>query len=218
MGEETISKIFNAGYTTLKSILDITFDDLIQIDGFGESVSNIILDNNKKIMSGLDMVTLMHASDCFEGIGKVKAQKILDDMSDKDDELICSFYQGWFNCSVDEEAMCRESKTMQSFYKGVGPFYEFLSETKIPILQPSKQMVSDDGICKGMAVCFSGVRDENLEQQIIQEGGKIVSGVSKNTTLLVVKDKHATSSKILKARLLNIEVIDIEGFRYRLQK
>ena len=39
------------------------------------------------------MATLMQASDCFKGIGKIKAQKILDEM---DDEDLCSFCQGWY--------------------------------------------------------------------------------------------------------------------------
>jgi len=44
-------------------------------------------------MQGVDLATLMQASDCFKGIGKIKAQKILDEM---DDEDLCSFCQGWY--------------------------------------------------------------------------------------------------------------------------
>jgi NAD-dependent DNA ligase len=215
VGEETFSKIFYAGFTTIKSILNITFDELIQIDGFGESNANIILDNNKKIMAGVEMTTLMHSSDCFEGIGKIKAQKILDEM---DDETLCSFYQRWFvTPPLTEEVLKKNTKTMQSFLLGVQPFYKFLTETEIPILRPAKKETNENGICKDMAVCFSGIRDENLENQIIQEGGKIVSGVSKNTALLIVKDKNAASSKISKAKSLNIKIMDMDEFKILLQ-
>lgn len=39
MGEETLSKIFNAGFTSIPAILNITFNDLIKIEGFGDSIS-----------------------------------------------------------------------------------------------------------------------------------------------------------------------------------
>ncbi|NDV63964.1 BRCT domain-containing protein [Bacteroides sp. 224] len=211
IGEETFTKMFNAGYTTLKSILNVTFDELVKLDGFGESISNTILENNKRILKGLDMATLMHASDCFEGIGKVKAQKILDEIA-KDDEALCSFYQGWF--SVSPEVFKEGSKTMQSFYKGIEPFYKFISENQIPILPPAKKEINSNGKYAGMAICFSGVRDSELEEKIISEGGKIASGVSKNTTILLVKDKYGTSSKIAKAKTLGIEVINIEDFKH----
>lgn len=53
MGEETIAKMFKAGYNTLRRVLDITFDELMLIDGFGESIANVILTANKKYATEL---------------------------------------------------------------------------------------------------------------------------------------------------------------------
>ena len=69
-----------------------------------------------------------------------------------------------------------------------------------------------EGKCKGLSICVSGFRDSNLEEVITNEGGKIVSGVSKKTTHLVVKDKSANSSKMSKAKLLGIPILSIEEF------
>ena len=69
-----------------------------------------------------------------------------------------------------------------------------------------------NGKCAGMAVCFSGVRNTELEQRIIETGGTIVSGVSKKTTHLIVKDVNATSSKITKAQELGIVIVNIDDF------
>ena len=69
-----------------------------------------------------------------------------------------------------------------------------------------------EGKCKGLSICVSGFRDSNLEALITNEGGRIVSGVSKKTTHLVVKDKSANSSKISKARLFGIPILSIEEF------
>lgn len=216
-GEETFAKIFNAGFTSIESILNITFDELVQIDGFGESIANTVLANNRKIMAGVDMPTLMHASDCFEGIGKVKAQKILDDLAGNEDDLH-SFYNRQYVVPPDAVNNFEKlSKTMQSFYLGVHPFSKFLHDTEIPVLPPQKEDVNENGVCKGMAVCFSGIRNEDLEKQILREGGKIASSVSKNTTVLAVNDKNATSSKIVKAKQLNIKIMDIKELESLLQ-
>ena len=66
------------------------------------------------------------------------------------------------------------------------------------------------------AVCFTGVRDKEAEAEIVAQGGKIASGVSKNTTLLVCKDVNSTSAKAVKARTLGIEITDQAGMRARL--
>ena len=211
MGEETLSKIFNAGFTSIPAILNVTFNDLIKIEGFGDSISNIILENNRKIMQGVDLATLMQASDCFKGIGKIKAQKILDEM---DDEDLCSFCQGWYinhEPDVQSEDFKNCPITVQNLLLGYFPFMAFLEETKIPYKLSPKTAVLE-GKCKGLSICVSGFRDSNLEEVITNEGGKIVSGVSKKTTHLVVKDKSANSSKMSKAKLLGIPILSIEEF------
>jgi len=84
MGEETIGKMFRAGYNTLRRILDITFEELLLIEGFGESIANTIIETNKRIREGVEITKLMHSSDCFQGIGQVKAKNILLNLSDSD--------------------------------------------------------------------------------------------------------------------------------------
>lgn len=211
VGEETLSKIYNAGFTTIPQLLNITFDDLMNIEGFGESISNIVLDNNRKIKNGIDIFTLMHASDCFAGIGKVKAQKVLDGMEPEMAEL---FYNLEYPPLIPANpAYDNLSKTQQAFENGVYPFYKFVSEVKIPILRPEKQVINNNGTCAGMNVCFSGIRDAELESVIISQGGTIASGVSKKTTHLVVKDPNGSSSKITKAKGLGIPILSIEDFK-----
>ena len=62
-------------------------------------------------------------------------------------------------------------------------------------------------------VVFTGFRDKPLETKVEELGGEIQSGVSKNTNILVVKDKTSTSSKITKAKSLNITIKNIEEFK-----
>ena len=122
----------------------------------------------------------MHASDCFAGIGKVKAQKVLDDMGPEMAEL---FYKLEYPPLIPANPAYDDlSKTQQAFENGVYPFYKFVSEVKIPILRPEKKVINNNGTCAGMSVCFSGIRDASLESVITTQGGTIASGVSKKTT------------------------------------
>lgn len=209
MGEETFAKLFDAGYTSIKAILSLTPDDILKIEGFGEGMVNTILENNRKISEGVDLATLMQASDCFKGIGRIKAQKILDSLSST---LLDWFVRGRAECIVTQPEFKSPSVTTKSFLDGIVPFHKFLMETEIQF-KISTQETTTDGKYSGFAVCFSGIRDKELEDSIIKQGGKIASGVSKTTTHLVVKDPSGTSSKIGKALQLNIPILTIDQFK-----
>lgn len=209
VGEETFTKMYEAGLTSILSVLNARYIDLINIEGFGDGIATTILNNNDKIMKGLEMATLMHASDCFEGIGKIKAQKILDEM---DDETREDFYN--FRLHLDKHVKWYSSfnKTMQAFFNGMDDFYEFRDRLNIPVLPYKKIEAVTDGIMSGEMVCVSGFRDDNIERFIKENGGTISSGVSKKSTLLIVKDKSVSSSKMVKAQTFNVPVLSIEEF------
>lgn len=213
MGEETLAKLFRAGYNTLRRILDITFEEIVRIDGFGDSIANVILDANKKIREGVEVVRLMHASDCFLGIGQVKAKSILSELSDSDRFAFingCVQTETGFDQTPEFLAL---NKTMQSFLKGIVPFYDFIAENKLTILPPEEKAKPVGNKYAGMKVCFTGVRDKCLEDEIVSQGGEVVSGVSRKTTHLIVGDTNSTSSKMSKAKSLGIPIFTVEGFK-----
>lgn len=205
MGEESYAKLFNAGFNSVKKILNITPKEILLIDGFGESAVEIILSNNEKIKEGVEAPVLMHASDCFVGIGQKKSQQILKDMGD----FVDTFYSLKYHPIANEE----DSKTYKSFCDGVLSFYNFIKENGLIIKAMQKKDVKSDGRCSGMKVCFTGVRDKGLESLIISEGGEIVSGVSKKTTHLIVADLSSSSSKMAKAKGLGVVINTINMFR-----
>lgn len=208
IGEKIIAKMFESGFKSVAEMLNITYQDLMAIEGFGDGIADIIIQNMNTIKKGVELTTLMHASDCFVGIGKIKAKKILDEMSKEDlEEFLNMKYDRRFAKS-DEKTL---SITQGSFIAGVQPFYNFIGETKIPFYYNTEKPSGDK--CNGFAVCFSGIRDSELEQYIINEGGRVVSGVSKNTTHLIVKDPNDTSSKIVKAKGLGVTILTIDQFK-----
>lgn len=213
MGEETITKLFNAGYDTLRRLLDITFEELLLIDGFGEAIANNILAANKNIREGVAIDKLMHASDCFQGIGQAKAKSILTGMSKT---ALFSLYIGCYKVEDDVEQTERFQKlgkTGQAFVKGLPAFYDFVAVNKLKILPMEVAVKTVGNKCAGMKVCFTGIRDKELEKAITSEGGEIVNGVSKKTTHLIVPDLSFSSTKTEKAKGLGIPIFTVLSFK-----
>ena len=67
----------------------------------------------------------------------------------------------------------------------------------------------------GAIGCF---RSAELEFKIRQQGGKIATGVTGNTTILVTDDPNSTTGKAQKARQLGIKIYTPDQFvkRYKL--
>jgi NAD-dependent DNA ligase len=62
---------------------------------------------------------------------------------------------------------------------------------------------------------FSGFRNKEWEQIIEEEGGEVVSNVSKNTKILIAKEediKMKNNAKIKKAVELKVEILTPEEF------
>jgi NAD-dependent DNA ligase (contains BRCT domain type II) len=60
-----------------------------------------------------------------------------------------------------------------------------------------------------LIVCFSGIHDTELETIIVSNGGKIVSGVSKRITHLIVDDITSNTKEMAKAKELKKTIITI---------
>lgn len=68
---------------------------------------------------------------------------------------------------------------------------------------------------KGMTFCFTGTRD--CIKDVERLGGEIKSGVSKNLSVLVVKDASSTSSKAVKAFEYGIDIMTIDDLKNKIR-
>lgn len=76
----------------------------------------------------------------------------------------------------------------------------------VSIVEPVKIEQTSTSMA-GQAVCMTGFRDDKMSEKILASGGKIASGVSKNTTILVQKDPNSTSGKSEAAQKLGIKIL-----------
>ena len=69
-----------------------------------------------------------------------------------------------------------------------------------------------DGKLSNHTFVFSGFRNKSLEDTIVLHGGKVSNSLSKNTTALVVKDTSDETTKIQKAKKLNVSILSVDEF------
>lgn len=157
-----------------------------------------------KTLRALSPQKLMGASPFFgQGFGVRKSKKILADMS----------FDEFLNCTAEDiSAVEGFDTTSESVYRGITEFKEFLGK-----LEAYMELVSDEQQQKsneldGKVVVFTGFRDKQLEKDIEALGGRVASGVSGKTTTVVAIDKNEKSSKLEKARSLNLEIFSKEEF------
>lgn len=210
-GRPTIETLYDNSYWNIEYILNMQPIDIIDIPGFGDSSAAIILNEFDRVFKkeGIPFARLLAALDLFKGkIGEKTIQLILDCITEDgviDYTKLTPKHLNSINGVSDI--------TANIFIEGLKEYSKMRKlDIKITYIESPKLTPVGDK-CKDMKVCFTGVRDKHLEQVIVLNGGEIVSGVSKKTTLLIVDDMNTTSSKAVKAKELGIEIQTINDFK-----
>lgn len=195
-GEGEITKLFNKGYKTPESILNITADELLAMDGWAtKSVNSLLKQFEGYKTNGLPLAVIMKALDLFGGVlGEKLSQKIFDEYDGADDFREEDCYLRL--CKIDGVSNIT-AMAFTNAYSMYTQDYKNLPIAVSYVRTPKKAVIGDK--YSGFAVCMTGFRDSDLEEHIVAYGGKIVSGVSKKTTHLLVKDFDSGSSKIKSA-------------------
>jgi DNA ligase (NAD+) len=207
ISDATVEKIYKGGYDTLIKIFKAKKDDFEKIEGFQKKLSEKIYTNIHNGLKNITKDVLLGSSGIFEGIGKRKLKVLFDNFPDileiklNDKELLEKI--------IKIEGF--SDKTGEKIILNLNKAREFLEEVKPYVSYENKKEEITEKL-KDITVLFSGFRNEELEKQIILNGGKVLTSVSKNLKILIVKDKETTSSKIEKARKLNIDILFEEEF------
>lgn len=196
VGEGVISQLWDAGFRSVKSILDATTSDFERIDGFGKRKAKIVHDSIKKSTTNVQLSKVQHASGIFTGLGSKKLA-LLEHFTEKPTIDQVMEIEGFAEISA------------KSYVDSYDAFVEFVRDLPITI-EEKKEVVLTGTELEGMVVVFTGVRRKDLEEVIESRGGKIGSSVSKNTTHLVMKAKGSGSSKETKAISLGVEILTVE--------
>ncbi len=205
VSEGMINKFFDEGIDTLKKVLTITKKKLLEMEGIKETMAEKIYTKIKEGIIDVPLEVLMAASNVFgRGLAEKKLILIIEKFPNIL-ELPCN--QELIDNIIELEGF--QEKTAKKFVSGLVLFKKFIKEhSVIKIKKATKKQKIKKGKYTNEVITFSGVRDQELEKEIIAQGGKISSTVTSNTTLLIVKDLQSKSSKIKKAKELKIKIIE----------
>jgi NAD-dependent DNA ligase len=70
----------------------------------------------------------------------------------------------------------------------------------------------ESSVLKDKSIVLTGFRDKELKEIIAKHGGKVTDSVTKKTFAVIAKDKNEESTKISKARSLEVKIYDKEEF------
>jgi NAD-dependent DNA ligase len=213
LSEGLITKLVAAGYDTIDKLVDLTVDDLMEIEGFQKTLAVKIYKNLVNALSGLKLLTLMAASNIFgRGFGERKIKKILDVYPNIVDEYKPAQVANWrqkLNAidgfdNISTNAFLDKLPEFQKFYKSI---------SKKLVIEPHVNLVKRGGKFQGQNIVFTGFRNEAWKEFIELEGGKVsTSGPTKNTTLLVFASEDSSSAKFVKAQKLGVKMISKADF------
>ena len=196
VGEGVVTQLWDAGYKTIKDVLNITIDQLESIDRFGKRKAKIVYDSIKKSITGVQLSKLQHASGVFSGLGSKKLA-LLEHFDGKPTIDQVMEVEGFAEISA------------RNFVENYDIFRTFVEGLPVEIEQKVEVVLAGTDLV-GKTFVFTGVRRKDLEEVIVSRGGVIGGSVSKNTTHLVMKAKGSGSSKEEKAISLGVEILTVE--------
>jgi DNA ligase (NAD+) len=208
-GEPSIRKFYGVGCTTVYKILNATKENILIIPGLGLSSANKLRTQFDRLYyTGILLAKLIDALDVMQGkVGEKTIQLILDNLPEERIQFGHSSVSDLIKINGIAEI------TATIYLEGIRRYAEVASEfiniIKVSHIQTPKAEVKGNK-WEGAKICFTGVRPSKEQEKEIQEqGGEVVSGVSKNTTHLVVKDLGSSSSKMEAAKKLGIQILTL---------
>jgi NAD-dependent DNA ligase len=222
-----IEKIYNAGYDTINKIINIKKGELLKIEGFKDKSAENIIGALKKIKD-VDCNVLMDASNIMgRGFGSKKIKSI----TDIHPEIIDNTKTGRnkaLKLKVEELTKINGIAKISAelFIENLPKYYEFYDSLGFKCNKGAQANaaaaanaakagpgnIKINNNLKDKTFIFSGFRNKDYEKAIVDNGGKVTTSISKNTSYLVVKDKAENTAKIIKARELGITILNIEDF------
>jgi DNA ligase (NAD+) len=213
ISQSTIKRYYDAGYKTLKDILEMTESDLLELPNTKEKLATKqlkVLTEIKETEYPLDK--LMAASGVFDlGFGSKKAKLVLeaypDILTKKFTKMNITEINGF------------EEKTADLFLKGLEKFKKWLLEHKLKYIDPTKLKSNSSSKpereqkLKDLTIVMTGFRDKELEKLIEELGGTNTGTVTSKTSILIAKDVNESGGKLEKARKLKIPIMTVEEFK-----
>ena len=208
-----VSRLVGAGYDSVPKILAMKEADFLKVPGFKAAMASKLYNGIQEKVAGASLTKIMSASNVFgRGFSDSKIEMILreypDVLVERDSKKLAGV-----------KGMA--SKTAEAFISKIPAFLKFLEDcglsSKLVSLSSSKEKVNAVAVDEshplfGKSIVMTGFRDKKIIEELPKFGAKLGSSVSKNTFVVVVKDKDETTGKVAEAKKLGVPIMTPEEF------
>lgn len=214
VSQKTFELLYNEGYDSLKAILSISKNQLLALPGVQNKSATLIYNQIQKTKSAT-LADYMTASGCFPStIASVRISSVLNKFPNILELPKANIFERVSTLSGFSSITARDfasgAEKFKAWRKSLGSL--------ITIEQPAKKQIRSDKF-KGMIVCPTGFRfDKETKDYIEENGGKVQTSMTKETTIVVTKDASSSSTKVQKAKEKGIKVIPLVTFNKLIEK
>ena len=202
ISEGIITKLYNSGYRTIFDIIGANKKNIYDIEGFGSKLIDKIYDNIFITLKNTELYILMAASGCFGRHFGEKKLKLIVDIYPNIMDLSNDIYNKIID--IDGIGEILATQFMDNLKKFISFFNKINETIDVSYLKDKKKIIGGT-LFKNKKVVFTGFRNKDYEDFIINNGGSVVNNISSNTDLVVYRNKN--TQKIKNAIELNIQII-----------
>lgn len=214
LGPGNIKKIIDAGYTTIPQIIAMSKEQFMEVEGFKKKLSDKIYDGIHEKLTDAELPTLMDATNIFRrGFGKKRFKSILSEYPD----IITSSASDSEKVALVNDISGMARKSSESFVEKLPEFVQWCKDagvmSKLDYKADSGTKIDQSHPLYGKKIVMTGFRDKDLVAAIEALGASNGSSVSKNTFVVLVKDKDDDTGKADQARKLGVHIMTPEEFK-----
>ena len=208
-----VARIIQAGYNTVPEILRMDVDDFLGVEGFKDKTANKLYNGIREKVDAASLITIMSASNMF---GRGFSEKKLELIMDSYPNVLLSKESDVQKVAKISAIKGMAEKTAEAFVERIPDFINFIKESglvkKLAQGVTEKKTVDDSHPLFGKTIVMTGFRDAQIQEAIKNVGAKLGSSVSKNTFIVLVKDKDEDTGKAADARKLGVTLMTPEEF------
>ena len=224
LGEKNIEKIINSGAQSIHAIINLTLDELMEIEGFQKRMATKIKTSIQKQLKKASIAKIAAASNIF---GRGVAERTIQQILKTQPNILTSQESMEEKISKLNAIEGVGEKTATQFVKAIPEFMEFLTLIKPDFqtqqTQQTQQKEEEEQIqehaLKNKIIVFSDFNKSSkytkkeLESIIVKFGALIETSVKKTTNILIIGDSSSSSTKVENAKKIGtIEIITLDDF------
>ena len=208
-----VSRLVGSGYDSVPKILRMKEEDFLKVPGFKKAMASKLYTGIQEKVGSAKLTKIMAVSNVFgRGFSDLKMELILREYPEVFTERNSQKLAGVKGMA---------SKTAEAFVERIPAFLDFLKDCGLlhKLDENEKkngvvEMVDELNPLFNKSIVMTGFRDKKIIEELAKYGAKLGSSVSKNTLVVLVKDKNEDmdSGKVFEAKKLGIPIMTPEEF------